>query len=161
MRKIVVVAILCFLLCMAACAERNVESVKKPDAKSTEMQVHGGETVKNSEPVSLSGIVKNQSLPAYPAMTVGKAFDSYSHLTKKQWKETRGANGTVYIDFSGWLDGKTLGVEVKFVIDREGVFFVGMASKLEAMTDGRVFAYPLPDVKAILDSIYANKEIVL
>lgn len=145
---------------MAACTERNVESVKKPNAKSTEMTVHGGEAA-NSEPVSLSGIVKNQSLPAYPAMTVGKAFDSYSHLTKKQWKETHGANGTVYIDFSGWLDGKTLGVEVKFVIDREGVFFVGMASKLEAMTDGRVFAYPLPDVKAVLDSIYANKEIVL
>ena len=157
---------------MAACTERNVESVKKPNAKSTEMTVHGGETA-DSEPVSLSGIVKNQSLPAYPAMTVGKAFDSYSHLTKKQWKETRGANGTVYIDFSGWLDGKTLdmyaikndissrGVEVKFVIDREGGFFVGMASKLEAKTDGRVFAYPLPDVKAVLDSIYANKEIVL
>ena len=104
-------------------------------------------------------------------MTVGKAFDDYSHVTKKEWKETHAANGKIYIDFTGWLEGISLGIdavkkgisqqgiEVKFVINPDGTLFVGMVSRLEATTDGKVSAHPLENGKAVLDSIYANKEI--
>lgn len=171
MRKIFMIAVLVVSIGVTACAEKKVEPENKSESKKNEMKVHGGGSSKEPNTSGFKDVVKKQTLPGYPAMTVGKAFDDYSHLVKKEWKETRAPNGTMYIDFSGWLEGNSLGidaikkglsrqgVEVKFVISRDGVFFVGMASKLEATTDGKVNVYPLSDVKAILDSIYANREI--
>lgn len=172
MRKIFVIAALGVSICAAACTEKAVENQKKSEAKSPEMKVHGGESAKDSDSAGFKDVVKKQTLPTYPAMTVGKAFDGYSHLVKKEWKETQASNGTIYIDFTGWFQGNSLGIdaikkgisqqgiEVKFVINREGVLFVGMVSKLEATTDGKVNAYPLSEAKTVIDSIYANREIV-
>lgn len=171
MQKIVIAALLCVSLLVIGCTDKKVESAAKPAAKSAEMKVHGGGETKDSAPSGFSDVVKKQTLPTYPAMTVGAAFDGYTHLTKKEWKEIRAANGTIYIDFSGWLQGNSLsidaiskgvaqqGIEVKFIIKPDGTFYVGMASKLEATTDGKVRGYPLTDVKIIMDRIYANKEI--
>lgn len=173
MRKIFMIAVLGVSICISACSEKKVETENKSEAKKNKMKVHGGDSSKDPNTSGFKDVVKKQTLPGYPVMTVGKAFDGYSHLVKKEWKETQAPNGTMYIDFSGWLEGNSLGidaikkgisrqgVEVKFVINRDGVFFVGMASKLEATSDGKVSVYPLSDVKAILDSIYANSEITL
>lgn len=171
MRKIVLIAVFGVSLGMVSCTEKKVEPVNKTEVKSPEIKLHGGGSVTDSDYVGFKDVIKNQVLPAYPSMTVGKAFDGYSYFVKKEWKETRGANGTMYIDLTGWFQKKSLGIdaikkgvfqqgiEVKFVINRDSVFFVGMVSKLEAKTDGNVYAYPLPDVKAVLDDIYANREI--
>lgn len=169
MQILVVVAILCGSLIVSGCTDRAIDPAKKSDVKS-EMNVHGG-GAKESDSVGFREVIKKQTLPAYPAMSIGKAFDDYSHFAKKEWKETQGANGTMYIDFTGWMHGNPLsinqikngvsqqGVEIKFVIKREGAFFVGMVSKLEAKTDGKVYAEALVDGKAVLDSMYANKKI--
>lgn len=171
MRNIFVFAVLGFSICVAACTEKKADSIYNVDTKKAEMKVHGGDGTKSSDTVGFIGVVRKQTLPAYPEMTIGKAFDGYSYLTKKEWKETPSANGTIYIDFAGWFQGNQFsvdtirrgisrqGVEVKFVIKPDGAFSVGMVSRLEATTAGTVNAYPLSDVKVIMDSIYSNKEI--
>lgn len=171
MRNIFVFAVLGCSICVAACTEKKADSIDIVDTKKAAMKVHGGDGIKSTDTAGFVGVVRKQTLRAYPEMTIGKAFDRYSYLTRKEWKETQSAKGTIYIDYAGWFQGNQFsvdairkgismqGVEVKFIIKPDGEFSVGMASRLEAATDGTVNAYPLSDVKVILDSIYSNKEI--
>lgn len=141
-------------------------------AQKTSEKVHG--TASKQEvggEVGMLAVVKKQYLPEYTAVTVGTAIDKYSFFKKTEWTESRNAKGTFYVDVTGWLDSGTLdsrsikegvavrGVQIKFAIHEDGAFGVAMVSKMEAKTDGKVYAYPLGDPKGILSKIYANKEI--
>ena len=115
--------------------------------------------------------IKKKTMPAFPAMSIGKAFDGYSYFTKQEWKETRTDSRKIYIDCIGWLDTKKMdisnlkngvsqrGVAVKFVVMKDGTFGLAMVSMIEAKTDGNVYTYPLENAKGILENIYGNKEI--
>lgn len=117
--------------------------------------------------------IKGVTLPGYKGKKIGEAFGSYSHFKNKDWRETRGSAGTVYVDFTGsaparWLDFKAKregisasGIEVKFAIYPNGEYGVVMVSRTVVKTDGKTNRYPLADVKSVLDAIYSNRKIDL
>lgn len=173
MKKILfAVVVMSASLVLSACSERVAGVPVKQEIEKNKMTMHPEVKAREGEEKSgLAEAIKKKTLPAYPAMSIGKAFDSYSHFNKREWRETFVSKGKIYVDFIGWFDTKTLdpqnikngisakGVEIKFVLNPDGPFYVGMASKLEVKTDGKIYAYPLADIKVVLDSIYANREI--
>lgn len=173
MHKILYVLVLSALLCGAACSEKTIEPMAKKGTMPPFGKMHGDDGANSTNIDKFSEIVRKKSLPDYPAMSIGKAFDSYAFMTKKKWTETRVANGTIYVDFSGWFANKSIDVDsirkgvaaqglgIKFVIAPQGQFFVAMVSKLEAMTNGTVVSYPVPEsgFKTIFDCIYSDKEL--
>ena len=77
------------------------------------------------------------------------------------------------VDFVGWFGPDTLnendikdgvtgkGIDVKFVINPDGSYYVLMVSKIEAKSDGKVYGSELQDSTGVLTNIYANKKISL
>jgi hypothetical protein len=127
----------------------------------------------NTAPTGMVPVIQNALLPGYPKMTIGQAFGSYAYLDKKEWHEMRGANGDIFIDFTGyapvrWFDFKmkragisARGLEVKFVVHPDGAYELGMISSVEVHSNGNVFRTPRGDVKNILDTVYANQRLKL
>ena len=160
------------LLGLVACTERGSEL---PANKQTSLEeipsVHGGGSGKKAVPVGLDEVIKNRTLPDFPSMTIGQAFQEYGFFTKQEWSQTRTANDTFYIDCFGWFDTKTLslesikngiakqGVGFKFMIAQSGTFGLVMVSRLEAKTDGKIYSYPLEDARSYIAKIYEKKEI--
>lgn len=119
----------------------------------------------------IADVLKEKILKDYPSAPIGRAFDGYGYFKSKEWKEQRSDNGKYFIDFIGWFDPGLLdatakannvtsrGIDVKFVIYPDGAFGVVMVSKLDLMHDGSIRQQALPDIKAIMDSVYANKTI--
>lgn len=157
-----------FSLAVVACTrERREDPAQKQAAQS---QAHGAGD-KTAADVGLVEVLKGKSLSGHSSTSIGRAFDGYGHFSKKEWKESRAANGKVFIDFTGWFDANSLdsaalkdkvsarGNEVKFVIYPNGEFAVVMVSKVEMKADGQINRYPLGDSKDVLDAIYANRKI--
>lgn len=149
-----------------ACTENKKEIEKEPDLKKNAAKVHGDAVATGDNALSFIDVVKRKDLPIHPGVTMGKMFDDYSWVTNKQWRETRGSNGTYYIDFSGWFSANTsgkkvssTGINVKFVINTKGNLFVGMISKLEVQPGGEIYSYPQQNIQSIMEKIYANREI--
>lgn len=174
-KQIFTVFAISFLFMLPACSEKLTEAPVELKAKGADITMHPEPKHKPGEKINLLGLaeaIKKKTLPDYPAMTIGKAFDGYSHFTKKEWKETFAENGKIYVDFIGWAETKVLdlggggkgifgkGLAVKFVINQDGGFFVAMVSRVEVTTDGKISTYPLADLKFFIDSIYANKKII-
>ena len=167
MRKVFLVVV-ASMLGLFACTENKKEIENKNDLKKNGARVHGEASAisDNGTPLSFIDVVKKKELPIRPGVTIGKIFDAYSWTANKQWRETRGSNGTYYIDFSGWFSNNasgqkkpSTGIEVKFVIDTKGNLFVGMVSKLEVQPSGEISSYPQQNIQSIMDKIYANREI--
>jgi hypothetical protein len=90
-------------------------------------------------------------------------------LTKKEWKAAVLQSRHVTVDFTGWVERETLSdkdirdgitgraLEIKFVIEPNGSFYVFMVSKIESKSDGKVYRFQSDDIAGILDNIYANK----
>lgn len=140
-------------------------------AQGTVVSPHGASNAVGSVSQGMVDVIKNATLPGYGTMKIGDAFGKHRHFKNKEWKETRAANGTTYVDFigynpSGWFDFKAKragisarGIEVKFVIYPGGAYGVSMVSKVEMRTNGKTYRYPSGDVKKVLDDIYANRKI--
>lgn len=162
---------ICSLL-ISACAEKQSDMTVSQEKKNMNTSMHAAVKPKPGEEKSgLAEAVKKKKLLDYPSKTIGEAFDSYSYFNKREWSETFAANGKIYIDFIGWFNTNRLnaqnikngisakGVEIKFALNPDGPFFAAMVSQVEVKTDGKTYKYPLPDIKNVLDSIYANKDI--
>lgn len=147
------------LLCVG-CSESGSPKSSKQELKAYK---HGGGTA----PTPTKGpiyvpIIKDATLAQYKGATIGSAFDKYRHLNSKVWNEGKSANGTVYVDFVGWLEGKnSTGVEVKFSITPTGDYGVAMVSRLDKDAKDQITRVPLTDTKQILDAIYADRAIKL
>lgn len=178
MRKLVLLYLVCSLSVLAGGCSKSGDSVaeKKPVThtdKSNSKSVHGNYTSSDVPGEKMLVAIKGKALTTYPNVKVGDAFDGYRYLADKTWVVTYGSNSRMYVDFTGWFDPKTLdkaaiasgvkkrGLEIKFVIVPSGSFYVAMVSKADSAADGTIVRYPLPDIKGILDAIYANKEIAL
>lgn len=157
---------------LSGCADRVPETPVGSKTKPTDLTIHSERKgVKDTGEVGFSTVIKKQVLPGFPAMTFGKALERYSHFSKVEWRETFIQNGKIYVDCIGWNDGKDLdiasikqgvvkkGVEIKFVIIPDKPFSIGMVSRLEAKTDGKIYAYPLEGDSAVLSAIYDNKKL--
>jgi hypothetical protein len=137
--------------------------------KPLNIQVHGsGKGVSN---IKMLDILKNQRLEHYPALPIGKAFDNYQYFSKVAWKESRAPYAKTYFDCTGMIKKKMFGLdkswdgvasrelEVKFVVKSSGDYGVVMATRIDMKKDGTAVRLPIQDLKGLLDSIYANKEI--
>lgn len=131
----------------------------------------GGNAKKSGEEYGMIAVVKKQHLENYKNISVGQAIDGYRYFKKKEWSESQNANGTYFVDFTGWIetnnmDAKSIkegvvvrGLQIKFVIYSSGSFGVAMVSRMEAKTDGKIYAYPLDNINEIIGNVYANKEL--
>lgn len=150
-----------------ACTKDGTDgSAKKNGDKSGQ---HGGAETANG---GLIEFIKKQKLVNYPSATIGSAFDSYKHLEKKEWTLEAQKSGQFTVEFIGWLETAALsyddvqggianrGLDVTFVVETNGSFYVFMVSKIEAGIDGKIYRYQVADVEGILSKIYANKRII-
>jgi hypothetical protein len=169
--KIVCVIVLISLsLALAGCWGKGSQNSPNKSNEKKSKSVHG-EPSSSGEVVRFIDVLKTKSLPPYPGVTIGAAFDGYPYFTRHEWSETRANNGKIYIDCNGWFDPKGLddaalkrgvaarGLAVKFVITADGTFGVVMVSRLESKGDGTVSSEPEGDLKGILDRIFGKKEI--
>ncbi len=155
-------------LLSGACAKEGTDSLDKRDIENNRRH-NGTETAE----AGLVAFIKKQKLVKFQSDTIGNAFDSYRYLMKKEWKETALKSRHITVDFTGWLELSALndsdrkegitgrGLEVKFVIEPNGSYYVFMISKIESRSDGKVSRYQQDDIAGILSRIYANKEIRL
>ncbi len=159
-----------FCLWLAGC--QGKPTVEVPNAQTKVVTGHGGTPVQvDASAANKNGTIealKGMKLTEYPAKTIGDAFDGYTHFTSKEWRETRLKGMKIYLDFYGMQKTGVLsaskqtyseGVNVKFVIYPDGTFAVVMVSKVQILSDGKMYVSPIEDKKAILDAIYENKAI--
>lgn len=116
-------------------------------------------------------VIKKVTITGYPSATFGEAFETYKHVTKREWKEVKTKSDKVYVTFTGYFKKRFFnfslmraniaqqGVEVKFVIFPDGVYEVALISRIDVMTDGAVQAFPLSNGKQILGQLLRNEEI--
>lgn len=133
------------------------------------MQIHGSSGKPDN--TTFLEVLKKQKLANYPAVTIGVAFDEYRFFSKVTWKETPGTNGRIYCDVTGVIKDKafkslfrrdnvaTRYLEVKLLVKPSGDYGVIMASRIDVKKDGKIEKFPIPDLKYLLDRIYANEEI--
>jgi hypothetical protein len=157
---------------LVACAEKSPELPKNNQKPRYDAPlVHGDVSGQKGVPSGLDEVIKKKILPDFPSMTIGQAFQNYGFFSKQEWSQTRSANDTYYIDCIGWFDTKLLdltsikngiarqGVGFKFMIAQNGTFGLVMVSRIEAMTDGKIYSYPLEDARRFIAKIYEKKEI--
>ena len=150
-----------------ACAK---EGAQGPDKLNTEKPAQS--TVAEEATDGLVNAIKKGKLVNYQSTTIGIAFDSYKYLTKKEWKSESLKSRHFTVDFTGWFGPDTLddsdikdgvtskGIDVKFVINPDGSYYVFMVSKIESKSDGKIYGYELQDSAGILANIYADKKII-
>lgn len=153
------------MVLVGACTKEGADkqNVEKPAQQS------GADTPN----AGLVNAIKNGKLANFKTVTIGSAFDAYKYLTKKEWKAETLKSRHVTVDFTGWFEPGTLndkdkqdgitskGLNVKFVIEPNGSYYVFMVTKLEAKSDGKIYGTELQDSAGIIASIYANKKISL
>lgn len=144
---------------------------KQPAAPS----VHGPSVTPSAtaQEEGLATELKKKKLAKFPSATIGTAFEEYPNFTKREWRQTNVATGKIIVDFTGWLDksaaqaisnkeGLTaIGIQVKFVVEPDGSFFVGMVSKVGVNANGQAVVVPVEDSTYVLKSIYAKGVISL
>lgn len=165
-RTMVAVLIIGMLLGLTACSDRKTDPLEGKKAMSDSKMSAPGATGEHSQ--GMIDVLKQKTLPDYPSVTIGKAFDGYSFFKKKEWRESR-SNGKIYIDFIGVLDAKiseVIKTDVslqtvifKFVIMDDGQYGLVMISVDNLMKNGATQTGAIADMKGILAKIYANEEI--
>ena len=155
------------LSCVAGC---NNGGANDAGHKAEQKQAQPDKT---SEPAKegVVAAIRGKTLAGFKTVTIGEAFDTYRYFDKKEWKESRSTNGKIYVDFWGWFKESAIdeasrkngivarGVEVKFVVNPEGDFYLAMISRVEKGADGAEHDYPIDDKQSILKAIYGNREI--
>lgn len=117
-------------------------------------------------------VLKKARLSVDAKKTIGEAFDSYDHVSKKEWRGTLGAN-SAYIDFICRIDVSPFSaanlkddivmrfLDVKFAIHEGRQAYVTMVSRTDLKKDGSqsTVHYEPVDREKIIKAIYANQEI--
>lgn len=157
-----------FFVTLVIVATVFVGACAKKGDKPNPGQRSGTETAN----LGLVNAIKKGKLINYQSTTIGDAFDSYKYLTKKEWKAAILKSRHMTVDFTGWFEPDTLndkdikdgirgrGIDVKFVINPDGSYYVFMVLKIESKSDGKVYGYELRESAGILANIYANKKII-
>ena len=166
--------VLCCLVAVSVpgCSKETQLPQKPQNPPSNSASRHGADTdAKQADELQgFIGIVTSQKLPLSNTKTIGAAFGDYRYFKTRHWKETRNNAGKVYVDFRGLFADEPIvasirdgvsrqGIEVKFVVEPNGNFYVGMVSRIDVMNDGMMRLSPLGDGKKIVEMIYDNREI--
>ena len=173
MQKMIAVLFGLLVMALAACTEKSADM---PDAGSALKtgKFHGDSTERTSAAPKITVVesLKKNSLNGYPQKKIGEAFDAYSKLTAKEWRESRGKDGKYYVDYFGWLPEQSLspaakaagvvkqGLNIKFAVQKDGTTYVTLGTKLSQLAGGKVQTdvIPLNDVDKLLGAIYADRE---
>ncbi len=167
LRYLLLLFALVIAICSGACTKDETGSQDKHNAGPS-----GQPTGAVSTTPGLVNGIKRGKLVNYPSATIGTAFESYKYLTNKEWKLERQSRYFI-VDFIGWFEPGTLnendikdgvtgkGLDVKFVINPDGSYYVLMVLKIETRADGKAYRSELQDSAGVLDKIYANKKISL
>jgi len=134
----------------------------------------GGDRVVEKTPnASLIDFIKGQKLANFPSTTIGSAFEAYRHVARKEWRASTLQVGYITVEFTGWIEPVTLnendvkdgvigkGIDITFVIEPGGAFYVYLISQIESKADGKVSRTKALDTAAILSDIYANRKLNL
>ncbi len=146
-----------------ACSRAGTDSPDKKEGR------HG--TTEKAD-IGLVDFVRTHKLANFQSNTIGGAFESYRYLVNKDWKMKQEGR-TFTVSFLGWFEPDALsgedkkggvtgkGLEVMFVVEPNGSFYLFMISVIEARSDGKMYRNQIPDSAGILASIYANRKISL
>jgi hypothetical protein len=160
------IAMLALAWALPAAAEHGTA---RPQVNPNNLRFHGD--AKETTKVTMLELLKKQKLADYPAATIGKAFDNYRYFSEVAWKEYPALHGKVYFECTGRIKKKWFGLdkswdgvavrhlELKFVVSPDGDYGVVMATRIDRKNDDKVVRTPLTDLRVLLDSIYANREI--
>lgn len=163
-------AVFCLVAaCLFGCTQERDEFRKVP-SKMVSPHGTGADSSKQVGPQGFVGIVARQKLPPSDAKTIGEVFEEYRYFSSREWKETPNATGRVYVDFKGLFEREPItksikdgvvrqGLEVKFVVEPTGNFYIAMVSRIDIKADGKMYLSPLEDGKKLVEMMYANKEI--
>jgi len=122
---------------------------------------------------SLVDFIKGSKLANFPSRTIGDAFESYRHLTGKDWRLEQHKTGQFTVGFLGWFDQKAIGdsdrkngitakgLDVQFVVERDGKWYLFMMSTIEKGSGGTMRRVPIADTATVLKKIYADEKIEL
>lgn len=142
-------------------------------ACDTKDQKNAQDQTRYPESQGLIGVVKRGKLASFPATSIGNAFDSYSYLTKREWKTGQLPTGNLTVHFTGWIgsaqrddkaspeSGTGKALEVKFVFNQDGSFYLFSISAIDVTSDGKSDRTQLTDITGILAKIYGDKKIDL
>lgn len=97
----------------------------------------------------------------------------YNKVASREWQEVPGKDGKYFVDYICWLNESAvsparkqegiikIGLDVKFVVQNNGDFFVAMVSRLQMRADGQALAEPFEPavIKRVMDAIYSEKEL--
>lgn len=183
MKIILIASISIIALSITACSKGNEEkspSTIEPKAKTTnidklkKMPFHSDmKTSSSAVPVtSVLQSLKNNHLNVSSTKTIGEVFDAYKYAIKKEWRETPTKSGPYYIDYICWFQSPASsvafkegvvkrGLDIKFVVQKDGETYISMASRIDIKSDGKVYTTPLypPEIKKNVTAIYENREI--
>lgn len=159
----------------------NIISCSKVDSKadsagSSKKKLFHGEVDPKTPVVPstpFADALKKKKLNANSSKTIGEAFDSYTHVVSKEWRETESKDNKVYIDYLCQLDVGMLSpaavkdgivkrnLAIKFVIQENGEAYIAMATRNEIKSDGKSYTTPIEvaDIPKIVAAIYENREI--
>lgn len=173
-KSLIVIGVFIVSVFVVACAETPVDMPGNTN-KSKKTKFHGDMVTKDAAPkVSVTESLKKNSLNGYPQKTIGEAFDAYSKVAAREWREVQGKDGKYYVDYIGWFPESSIssaakakgvvrkGFNVKFAVQEDGTTYVTLGTKLFLMQDGKLVSevVPLSDVSGILDMVYADREFV-
>ncbi|HEY6838704.1 MAG TPA: hypothetical protein VI389_08180 [Geobacteraceae bacterium] len=166
-KAVLVLGMSTVLSCVAGCNKGGADGA---GTKGEQKQAHSDKT-SGTKSEGVAAAIRGKTLGDFKTMTIGEAFDNYRYFDKKEWKESGSGNGKIYVDFWGWFKESSIdaaskkngivarGVQIKFVVNPEGEFYVAMISRAEKGADNTEHDYPLDDKQSILNAIYGNKEI--
>ncbi len=159
-------------IALAGCTQESDRAPQAAQNKNTRPLAPHGVAQKGAPPEQyLADTIREQKLPDFGTTSIGTVFDRYEYFDSREWKETKNSVNKVYVDFRGLFKSKSLnikvinkgisreGVEVKFVVEPDGAFYLAMVSKIEITLDGKMMRFPREDGKRILEQIYRNREL--
>lgn len=170
MKRQLLIVLFCFVAVSMSGCSKEVRKPQNPPSNAASRHGMDTDSKQADELQGFIGIVTSQKLPLSNTKTIGVAFGDYRYFKSREWKETRNNAGKVYVDFQGLFADEPIvasikdgvsrqGVEVKFVVEPNGNFYVGMVSRIDVMTDGTMHLSPLGDGIKIVEMIYDNREI--
>ena len=160
---------------LTACTKKVDEGTETKKKRNEAGKVHGEGTDKSitTTKTPMADSMKKMKLNGYQGKTVGEAFDAYSKVVAREWREVDGRDNRYYVDYICWFDEKSVlpehrkqaivkrGIDIKFVLCEGGEAYIAMATKLFMKADGKIQSefFEVEEVPNIVKAIYENKNV--
>lgn len=173
MRKMYLVSLACLAALALAGCSKGGDGAPEKKAASEQKAAVGNESKaangKDAKTPGFVGVIKGATLDALKSKTIGEAIDGYQYFETRDWNESRVANGRVMVVFYGRLKESSIsdvdkragvvarGMDIKFVIGRDGAYNIESISRYDTLRDGKLQGYAVADFGTVLPKIYRNE----